>query len=384
MIKSKEKRLIFIINHYSNESNQHLFHVINLVKRIAEKGVRIVLLIERCEGTIPNVHQNVIVCRQRKTKRLARAVELFFLINRYVLKGYDKIFIRISIPAAIIASFCTRIFGGETFYWNSGGLNERPSAPHTSKDSLRTIRRINLVGKKVDHFVTGPESMLEFYPRYFGVLKEKMVLLYNDVDLRRFIPVTKEKRETIRAELGLEKDKTYILFVHRFSPIRRSLFYIPYCLRFFSNDKNLEFLLIGSGPEEADVREAVKLENLNNVFFLGSQPNNVIQKYYQSCDIFFNPSYCEGFPRVIIEAMACGMPIVTTDAGGTKDLFGDQQKYFITDIDDRDKLADRLKIMIESKELREHCTEENLVRIKMYSTETVSDMYIKTIWNDEN
>lgn len=378
-MESIEKKLIFVINHYAADSDQHLTHVLHLVDVISQKGVQIALIIERCEGEPPVINSNVKVFAQKQKAKMLRFLEFIFVAARLIKAGYKKVFVRITVPTAKSASVVARLLGGESYYWNSGGLNERPDAPHTSPESLKTIKRLKSVGKSVDHFVTGPESMLDFYPKYCGVPKEKMLLLYNDIDLNRFYSALPEKKTALRKELNLDSNKKYILFVHRFSPIRRNLFYIPYCLKDIQDD-NVVFLMIGSGPEEQAARGAVAASGQKNIVFLGSQPNMVIQKYYQACDVFFNPSYCEGFPRVIIEAMACGLPIVTTNAGGTEDLFDPCQREYVVDIDNRDELAEKLGKMIKSDEVQQICSAENLERVKMYATEVVADMYIRAFW----
>lgn len=373
------RKLLIVINNYSQKSDQHLFHVINLVREIAENGVEIFLVIERCDGEKPYIHENVHVYSLKHKKGIGRAIDLFFLANKIMRNGVDKAFVRITIPSARIIALCGKIHCCETYYWNSGGLNERPSDPHTSKESKRTIRRIKSVGRLIDHFITGPESMIEFYPKYCGVPKKKMMLLYNDVDLNRFCPLKEEEKRQLRKELSFQDNVVYVLFVHRFSPIRRSTYYIPYCISEY-NDSNVVFILIGDGPEKKRVVDAVEKSGIKNTIFLGSMPNSEIQKYYQACDVFFNPSYCEGFPRVVIEAMACGLPIVSTDAGGTVDLFGPLQRQFVIDVDDRELLAKKLATMVDSAEMRESCIIENLKRVEKYSTKQVAKMYINAFW----
>lgn len=376
-----KKKLLFIINHYSPESDQHLFHVLNLVKEIAKRGVKVALVIERCYGEPPALGNNIEVYAQKQKNKLLRIIELFVIMNGLIKRGYNKIFVRISIHTAYVAIICSKIYHGETFFWHSGQgieLIDEVSKPQ-KKDLERGRRRLNRIGRHIDHFVTGPESMMSYYEKWYGIPHNKMTLLYNDVDIKRFEFINEVKKKSLRDELGLDNNKIYILFVHRFSPVRKSMYYIPYCMEKVDRD-DVEYILIGSGPEEEQVKEQVQKSGIGNIVFLGSRPNNEIQKYYGACDIFFNPTYCEGFPRVIIEAMACGIPIVTTNAGGISDILDGYQKNYVVDINDRDLLADKLKSMIDSPEDRARCIESNLVRINKYSTENVAGMYINTIW----
>lgn len=381
-MRNVEKKLLFVINHYAPDSDQHLFHVLNLVKEIAKRGVEVAMVIERCEGDSPKIGKNIRVYAQKQTNKVMRILELTGIMNMLVKKGYKKIFVRISYHTAVIAILCSKIHHGETFYWHSGQgielLNDDISKERKG-DLKKGQKRLNRLGKYIDHFVTGPESMIPYYEKWYGIPHEKMTLLYNDIDLKRFKPVSEDGRKALRNELKLNQDKIYVLFVHRFSPVRKSSYYIPYCLE--KADRNdVEYLLVGSGPEEEEVKQLVSESTVKNITFLGSKPNSEIQKYYGACDIFFNPTYCEGFPRVIIEAMACGMPIVTTNAGGIADILSGTQQEYIADVDNRDSLSDMLRKMIDSRSTQTECRVENLERVKKYSTENVAQMYIDTFW----
>ncbi len=380
-----EKKLLFVINHYSPASDQHLFHVLNLVREIAQRGVKIALVIERCEGAAPDLGEGIEVYAQKHRNKALRMLELTALLEKLCRNGYKKIFVRISKHAAAAAIIAAKLHHGETYFWHSGqGLELMDELPADSAKQLEKGRRdLQRIGMHVDHFVTGPETMLEYYVQWCKIPREKMTLLYNDVDLKRFCPIDPSEKQRLRAELGLENEKKYVLFVHRFSPIRKNTFYIPYCIEKAALS-DVKFLLIGNGPEETAVREAVAEAGLRNVTFLGGLPNKLIQKYYQACDVFVNPSYCEGFPRVIIEAMACGMPIVATNAGGTEDILSGVQRQFVVDVRDRDLLAEKLRELVSSDELQKECAECNLERVKRYSTEKVAEMYINAFWPEDD
>lgn len=82
-----------------------------------------------------------------------------------------------------------------------------------------------------------------------------------------------------------------------------------------SNRDDYICLVIGGGNEQKELIKQDRLEN--KIFVLGEKPNSEIS------NIFINPTYTEGFPRVLIEAMASGLPTVTTNAGGTNDIVGE-------------------------------------------------------------
>lgn len=379
----KEKKLLFIINEYSSNADQHLFHVTHLIEEIVANGVNVGLIIEKCNGNPPDLGENVKVVAQKQEKGLRRVIELHKIIKNFLLDGYEKIFVRISSKAASNSIITTLLLNkGETYYWISGAslaINRKKPLIQRFKEYFKSGIFFNFTIKHCSYFVTGPESMVDYYHKEARIPLNKIKLLYNDIDINRFHPIDSGEKKLLKRELGLNENTKYVLFVHRFSPIRRSTFYLPYILEGISSS-DVTFLFIGGGPEEKDIKEMFENARRKDCVFLGSIPNNILHKYYQISDLFINPSYCEGFPRVVIEAMACGLPVVSTNAGGTADLFGEKQRQFIVDIDDRDRFKDRIREMLFDDAVSQSCIEENLESVKKYSTENVAKMYIRTIF----
>ena len=85
---------------------------------------------------------------------------------------------------------------------------------------------------------------------------------------------------------------------------------------------NVVFLLVGSGDYEAEAKIFVKNNNIDhNVTFLGKISDEMLYKYYQCADVFVLPSYSEGMPTSILEAMYYQIPVVTTNLPSVADRF---------------------------------------------------------------
>lgn len=76
---------------------------------------------------------------------------------------------------------------------------------------------------------------------------------------------------------------------------------------------NADFRLAGDGPLAAELQEAIALRGLRNVLLLGSRSQEQLRAEYQAADVFLFPSRWEGSPKVILEAAACGMPVIARD-----------------------------------------------------------------------
>jgi glycosyltransferase involved in cell wall biosynthesis len=127
------------------------------------------------------------------------------------------------------------------------------------------------------------------------------------IDTQRFKPVD---QKSARNKTGI-KDNFTVLFVGRLIKKKGADLLLDIAKRL----ENIQFYFIGSGPEESAIKLAAR--NHANIFFLGGVSNSDLHIYYNSADIYCIPSvYEEGFGRVGMEAVACGIPVVGSNRGG--------------------------------------------------------------------
>lgn len=384
-----EMKLLYILNHYSKNSAQHFFHVLNLLEKMADKGVKIILVIEKCDSKVDVHNPNIQVVAQKEKSKVKRLLELRSILNTYLEQGYRKIFVRISLNAAVIAIRLAKYKGGEVYYWQSGDnltYDLQKSGKEKIKYLITNHSKLLYIKNHVDHFVTGPKTMIDYYQYALKINPRKMTLLYNDINLNRFSVSTEEERSELRKKMGIDSQKKIILFVHRLTPVKRFYLQLPYVIeREEFRKQNALLIIVGNGPDYNRVCTQVEQSNYKDlVKVIGTVPNREIMDYYKIADVFINPSYSEGFPRVILEAMACGLPVVASDVGGTCDIVGELQRQFIFDKDDRDCFREAVLTLLKNPEIRSQISQENQRTVKAYSTEMVSEMYISKIFNKNN
>lgn len=121
----------------------------------------------------------------------------------------------------------------------------------------------------------------------------------------------------------------------------------------------LSLTIAGDGSELASARQYAAAYSLDGVRFTGRVAGSAKQEAYQSSDIYLFPSHGEGLPLSVLEAMACGLPIVSCMVGGLPDFFRNGTMGFLADSRDPQGLAVLLRHLIDNPKLRARMSEFN-------------------------
>jgi len=156
---------------------------------------------------------------------------------------------------------------------------------------------------------------------------EIISVVYNGVDLKRFHPKNKNiYRKSIREQVGISENSILILFVGSGFE-RKGLKFLLQATEFLQ-DQNWRLLLIGKGNFEKYLQFAP--ENKRNQI-VAIQPNPEIEKFYAAADLFVLPSIYEPFGNANLEALATGLPVITTKYCGAADIIDEKQNGLIVD-----------------------------------------------------
>ncbi|MBF0344345.1 MAG: GNAT family N-acetyltransferase [Nitrospirae bacterium] len=382
------KKLCYILPSYSENSHEHFYTVLRLLQEIG-KYVEIALVIEKA-STIPRLDnvKTVIVQRYGFSKnKILRLMEMAFITARLQMKNFKKFYIRTSDTATVPVCLVTKLLGGEVYFWRSGQGKESIPGWSVNWKVIRNKLQIELMFKTAlrltNWFVTGPESMGTYFIKEWGVDSRKVLILYNDVDTSRFKrPHDTQDIAALKHHTGIPDNAKIVLMVHNMSPVRRTTMYLPKAIvDTIAQRQDVYFVLVGGGSEKPFVQEKVAQCGVNSyVSIVGSVPNREIDKYYAIADIFIMPSYVEGFPRVLIEAMASGLAFVATDSGGVMDIVTEAQKQFVVPRDDPEAFSNAIKSLLADDHLRQRLGMENQIHVQKYAVENVAMMYIDKIF----
>lgn len=176
-----------------------------------------------------------------------------------------------------------------------------------------------------------------------GVPHHKVVTVTNGIDNTLFRPLP---QNTCRRDLALPENIKIVLFIGNLVPVKGVRFLIEAFSR-LSGLKDEHLVLLGDGDEKAElVKMAERLHLADRIQFVGRQPHDVIPLWMNACDVFCLPSINEGCPNVILEALACGKPVVATDAGGIPEIITSDKQGIIVPAKNTDALARALELAL--------------------------------------
>ncbi len=169
----------------------------------------------------------------------------------------------------------------------------------------------------------------------------------NVVDTMRLCPDPSRRAET-RAALGISDTDLVALMVGTVNWQKGVDLGLRACADVAAERRELRAVVVGEGPILGALARWARAEAPHlSVGFLGSQPNEVLPRYYAAADIFLFPSRRqEGLPTTVLEAMATGLPVIATRSGGTPTAVRDGETGLLTSIDDSRGFTEALRTLV--------------------------------------
>ncbi|NNV02114.1 N-acetyl-alpha-D-glucosaminyl L-malate synthase BshA [Brevibacillus sp. MCWH] len=199
---------------------------------------------------------------------------------------------------------------------------------------------------------------------------KEIVPVYNFVDKRRYYPKEVGEWKRVFAPNG----EKILMHISNFRPVKR----VPDVIEVFRLVREqlpVKLMLIGEGPDLASVRNMVAELGLEgDTYFLGKQED--VAEVISMADIMLLPSEKESFGLVALEAMACGVPVVTTNAGGLPEVVLDGECGFLLPVGDVAGMAERTVRLLTDPDLFQRLSRNSIRRsCETFCHEKITSQY---------
>jgi L-malate glycosyltransferase len=206
------------------------------------------------------------------------------------------------------------------------------------------LKRADLITCDAQHL---KESMIKL-----GAVGQKINIIYFGTDTVKFSP--QKKDITLKNKLGLD-DSPVVISLRLLKPIyniESLITAIPLILKQIPQAK---FIIAGEGPEEKMLKEmASSLKVMESIRFVGSIPNDELPYYLATSDVYVSTSLSDaGLAASTAEAMACELPVITTDFGANAEWVKDGENGFLIPMKKPESLAEKIIVLLKDKDLRE-------------------------------
>jgi glycosyltransferase involved in cell wall biosynthesis len=221
------------------------------------------------------------------------------------------------------------------------------------KTSIPTLQRADVVATPSDYLV-------DVFAR-FGIRAES---IHNFVD-----PMAVQYRERDVLRPVFLSNRNF-----------QSLYNVPCVLRAFAQIQAqrpaARLIVVGDGPERERVHSLARELSLRNVEFVGAVKPTEMGRYYDEADVYLNASDIDNMPNSIIESFACGLPVVTTRAGGIPYIVEHERNGLLVDCGDHTALANAALRLLDEPALARRLIDEGLSDVeRFYTWEAVGERW---------
>jgi glycogen(starch) synthase len=254
-----------------------------------------------------------------------------------------------ALPTGPLGLFAKKIAGLPYVLYLLGG--DVPGfLPNETGWQHRALKALShAVWKNASFTVANSDGLLGLARRAFPDVPLRVIT--NGVDTAAFCPMDMVENCSGRDPSGL-----HLLFVGRFAPQKGLLVLLQAIDRLCStgNSGSIKLTIVGDGPEKMEYEAFVATRGLQkHLRFLGWVPLQKLCGIYNQADIFILPSIAEGMPSVVLQALSCGRPVISTKVYGSENLIIDGYNGYIVSPNDPVSLAECIRRFMGNRELLE-------------------------------
>jgi len=233
-----------------------------------------------------------------------------------------------------------------------------------------------VIKKSIDAIIVPSRSERYYIAKALGLPLERLIVIHHGVNRRLYYPRPKQKCWTILETIyGMAND--FILHVSSYQP-KKNVEGIVAAYALLKRRFNIEekLVIVGKQPKERLLHLAIRLGlSSKDILFTGVVPEKHLPYFYSAAKVFVFPSFHESFGMPILEAMACGCPVVTSNVFACPEVAGDAA-LLVNPFDIKD-IALGIYRIIEDDALREELARRGIERSKLFTWRKSALMHLK-------
>lgn len=238
------------------------------------------------------------------------------------------------------------------------------SAPVSNNRATRWLYQ-----KASNHIVTTGEKLRETLIRDNNIAPDKVTSVPTGIDCDAFVPA--KDKTAVRQQLGLPTNKIIIGIVATLRSWKGHQYLIDAFAQLDKPDTHL--LIVGNGPQWDNIHQQIDRLNISDKVTLCGEQKDVIP-WLQSMDIFVLPSYAnEGVPQGLMQAMACGLPVISTDVGSITEIVKHGDTGFIVNQKSQASILDAIQFLLDHDDEKSRVAQQGT----LHTRKTCSIKYMK-------
>jgi len=230
-----------------------------------------------------------------------------------------------------------------------------------AEDHLRRWRHSTIPILNLTDAIVVPS---EYLVRVFAAFGLETIAIFNIIELDQFVFRERDRlRPVFLSNRNLEVHYGVDCVLRAFALVQQ---HIPKAV----------LTVVGDGSQRQALETLATELNLKQTSFTGRVEHEEIHRHYADSDVFLNASRIDNQPLSILEAFACGLPVVTTNAGGIPDIVTDGETGFVVDVDDHHALAQCAIKLLSDRNIGATITAQARQECRKYTWEVVGDRWL--------
>ena len=309
---------LLVVTQKVDENDQLLGFFVGWLEKFAQKFEKVtVLCLEKGTFNLPENVKVISLGKDHRAGKLKILSTFYFLLSTY-RKDYDTVFVHMNPIWVVLGGWWWRLIGKKIFFWYTSGGG---------------TFKLKLAEKFANTIFTASKES-------FRLPSKKVIVTGHGIDTNFFRPATK-----VRPLAELRSDLLKILSVGRIAPVKNYETLVNAAKILRNKGEDFSVTMIGEAPLEQDKQYEKKLKllitdcQLQSYFnFVGKVEHKNLPQYYQSHDIFVHLSKTGSLDKTILEAMACGMKVLSSNDSSRAFLPGE----LVFEENDPIELADKI------------------------------------------